>query len=99
ASDGRGASVMAPRREGEVLALRRAYDDAQVDPRTVALVEAHGTGTAVGDVVEVQALTEVFGERDGALPRCAIGTVKSMISHTIPASGVAGLIKVALALH
>jgi acyl transferase domain-containing protein/phosphopantetheinyl transferase (holo-ACP synthase) len=99
ASDGRGASVMAPRVEGEELALRRAYADAGVSPRSVGLVEAHGTGTPVGDVVEIEALTRVFGERDGELPRCAVGTVKSMISHTIPAAGVAGLIKVALALH
>jgi acyl transferase domain-containing protein/phosphopantetheinyl transferase len=98
-SDGRGASVMAPRPEGEVLALRRAYEQTGLSPSTVGLLEAHGTGTEVGDVVEVRALREVFGERDGALARCAIGTVKSMISHTIPASGVAGVIKLALALH
>jgi acyl transferase domain-containing protein/phosphopantetheinyl transferase len=98
-SDGRGASVMAPRVEGEELALRRAYADAGVSPRSVGLIEAHGTGTPVGDVVEIEALVRVFGERDGDLPPCALGTVKSMISHTIPAAGVAGLIKVALALH
>ncbi len=98
-SDGRGASVMAPRVEGEELALRRAYAQAGVSPLTIGLVEAHGTGTPVGDVVEVQALTRVFGERGEALPRCAMGSVKSMISHTIPAAGVASLIKVALALY
>ncbi|HSD81595.1 MAG TPA: polyketide synthase, partial [Solirubrobacteraceae bacterium] len=80
ASDGRGASVMAPRAEGEELALRRAYAEAGVSPRSVGLVEAHGTGTAVGDAVEVEALTRVFGERVGELPRCGLGTVKSMIS-------------------
>ncbi len=99
ASDGRGMSVMAPRVEGEELALRRAYAAAEVSPRSIGLIEAHGTGTPVGDVTEVQALTRVFGERDGELPRCALGTVKSMIGHTIPAAGVAGLIKTALALH
>ncbi len=99
ASDGRGMSVMAPRVEGEELALRRAYSAAGVDTRSVGLVEAHGTGTPVGDAVEIDALTKVFGERDGELARCALGTVKSMIGHTIPAAGVAGLIKTALALH
>ncbi len=99
ASDGRGMSVMAPRVEGEELALRRAYEAAGVAPASVSLIEAHGTGTPVGDVVEVQALTRVFGEREGGLPPCALGTVKSMIGHTIPAAGVAGLIKTALALH
>jgi acyl transferase domain-containing protein/phosphopantetheinyl transferase (holo-ACP synthase) len=99
ASDGRGVSVMAPRVDGEELALRRAYEDAAVSPSSVSLIEAHGTGTPVGDVVEIQALTRVFGERRGGLPPTAIGTVKSMISHTIPAAGVAGLIKTALALY
>ena len=98
-SDGRGMSVMAPRLEGEELALRRAYDAAGVSPASVGLLEAHGTGTPVGDVVEVHALARVFGERDGELPRCGLGTVKSMIGHTIPAAGIAGLIKTALALH
>ena len=99
ASDGRGVSVMAPRIDGEIMALRRAYEDAGVSPDTIGLVEAHGTATAVGDVVEVQALTQVFGTRNGGLPRVALGTVKSMISHTIPAAGVAGIIKTAMALH
>jgi acyl transferase domain-containing protein/phosphopantetheinyl transferase len=99
ASDGRGMSVMAPRIDGEELALRRAYAAAGVAPETIGLIEAHGTGTPVGDAVEVQALTRVFGARDGLLPRTAIGTVKSMIGHTIPAAGVAGLIKAALSLH
>lgn len=98
-SDGRGMGVMAPRLEGEELALRRAYDDAGVSPASVGLLEAHGTGTRVGDVVEVHALASVFGDRGGELPRCALGTVKSMIGHTIPAAGIAGLIKTALALH
>jgi acyl transferase domain-containing protein/phosphopantetheinyl transferase len=98
-SDGRGMSVMAPRIEGEELALQRAYAAAGVSPNSIGLIEAHGTGTPVGDVTEVQALTRVFGERHGELPQCALGTVKSMIGHTIPAAGVAGLIKTALALH
>lgn len=99
ASDGRGVAVMAPRVEGEELALRRAYEAAGVSPATVGLIEAHGTGTPVGDVVEVQALARAFGAREGALPRAAIGSVKSMISHTMPAAGVAGLIKASLALY
>jgi len=98
-SDGRGLSVTAPRVEGEILALRRAYEVADVMPDTIGLVEAHGTGTPVGDATEVQALHRVFGPPDGSPPRCALGSVKSMISHLMPAAGIAGLIKVALALH
>jgi acyl transferase domain-containing protein/phosphopantetheinyl transferase len=99
ASDGRGASVLAPRIEGEELALRRAYEQAGVDPQTVGLIEAHGTATIVGDAAELTALTNVFGERTSGLPWCALGTVKSMIGHTMPAAGVAGVIKSVLALY
>jgi acyl transferase domain-containing protein len=99
ASDGRATHVLAPRVEGEETALRRAYEPVGIDPLTVGLVEAHGTGTPVGDVVEVEALRRVFPPRHTESPRCALGSVKSMISHTVPAAGVAGLIKAALALH
>ncbi|MGA2134999.1 MAG: beta-ketoacyl synthase N-terminal-like domain-containing protein [Bryobacteraceae bacterium] len=99
ASDGRATHVLAPRLEGEELALRRAYEPAEIDPLTIGLLEAHGTGTPVGDVVEVEALRRVFPPRQTESPRCALGSVKSMISHTVPAAGVAGLIKAALALH
>ncbi len=98
ASDGRAVSVLAPRVEGEELAVRHAYDNAGVSPQTVGLIEAHGTATLVGDAVEVEALTRVFGERAGA-PSCALGSVKSMIGHTMPAAGMAAFIKTVLALH
>ncbi|MEW6380464.1 MAG: beta-ketoacyl synthase N-terminal-like domain-containing protein [bacterium] len=98
-SDGRAVSVVAPRLEGEELALRRAYENAGLSPRTIRMIEAHGVGTSVGDVIEVQAMRRVFGDRDESGPRCALGTVKSMIGHSMPAAGVAGLIKAALALY
>jgi len=99
ASDGRAVSVMAPRIEGEELALRRALDAAGVDPSTIELIEAHGTGTLAGDAAELQALSRVFGSAGATMPHCALGSVKSMIGHTMPAAGIAGVIKAALALH
>lgn len=98
-SDGRGLGPFAPRVEGEELALRRAYESAGIAPESVELIEAHGTGMPVGDLAEMQALSRVFGPRKGLLPTCAVGTVKSMIGHAMPAAGIAGLIKTALALH
>lgn len=98
ASDGRAVGVLAPRVEGEELALRRAYEAGDIDPATVGLIEAHGTGTPVGDATEVEALGRVFGERVRA-PHCALGSVKSMIGHTMPAAGMAGFIKAALSLY
>jgi phosphopantetheine--protein transferase-like protein len=99
ASDGRALGLLAPRVEGEELALRRAYEATGISPRTIELIEAHGTGTLVGDLAEIQALTRIFGPKEGEMQTCAVGTVKSMISHLIPASGIAGLIKTTLALY
>jgi len=98
-SDGRAKGLLAPRFEGEVLALKRAYASAGIDPASVGLVEAHGTGIKLGDQTEVASLTEVYGARAAKAPRVALGSVKSMISHCIPAAGSAALIKASLALH
>jgi acyl transferase domain-containing protein len=98
ASDGRALGVLAPRVEGEELAMRRAFAAAEVEPGTVGLVEAHGTGTPVGDAAEIEALRRIYGAAGAGRP-CALGSVKSMIGHAIPAAGTAGLIKAALALH
>src|SRR5579871_2353350 len=99
ASDGKALGVLAPRVEGEELAMRRAYDTAQIAPDSIGLLEAHGTGTTVGDATEIEAMLRVFGSRKGDLPSFALGSVKSMIGHCIPAAGIAGFIKAALALH
>jgi acyl transferase domain-containing protein/phosphopantetheinyl transferase len=100
ASDGKGASVMVPRVAGQLLALQRAWADAEQDPSTIGLVEAHGTATPVGDEAELTTLGRFFGgaPADGR-PRAGVGSVKSMIGHAMPAAGIAGLIKAAYALH
>ncbi len=99
-SDGRATSVAAPSPSGAALALERAYRVADISPDTVDLIEAHGTATLAGDASEIEALSRVFGPRDAAAARhCALGSVKSMIGHTMPASGIAGLIKTALAIY
>jgi polyketide-type polyunsaturated fatty acid synthase PfaA len=100
-SDGRSKSVYAPRPEGQMLALRRAYAEAGYGPETVELLEAHGTGTVAGDAAEFAALKQVFAE--AAPPDrhqwCALGSVKSQIGHTKAAAGAASLVKAVLALH
>lgn len=98
-SDGRGTGLLAPSQEGETLAIRRAYAASGVDPASVDLVEAHGTGIPLGDRTEIAALKAVFGARSTPIGVKALGSVKSMISHCIPAAGVASLIKMALSLH
>lgn len=98
-SDGRAKGLTAPRLEGELLAMRRAYRQAGLEPQDFGLIEAHGTGIPLGDQTEIQSLSQLLGERRRALPHIALGSVKSMIGHCIPAAGIAGLIKAALALH
>ena len=98
-SDGRDRSLTAPQPEGQKRALTRAYAQGGISPATVSLVEAHGTGTVAGDQAEVEALEAVFQPAGAGRQSCALGSVKSMIGHTKCAAGVAGLIKVALALH
>jgi len=99
ASDGRDRSLTAPRPEGQMRALRRAYAQARFSPATVGLVEAHGTGTVAGDGAEIKALSTVFAEHSDRRQWCAVGSVKSMIGHTKATAGVAGIVKAALALH
>ncbi len=96
ASDGAGASLMNPRPEGQVLAVRQAWRASTLDPATVGLIEAHGTATPVGDRTEVETLRRAFGDVG---PTVGLGSVKSMIGHAMPAAGAAGMAKVALAIH
>ncbi|HEY4434022.1 MAG TPA: beta-ketoacyl synthase N-terminal-like domain-containing protein, partial [Candidatus Cybelea sp.] len=97
-SDGRSLGLTAPRREGQRLALQRAYQRAGIAPAEVGLIEAHGTGTAVGDRTELAAISEHFTAAGTPPGNCAIGSVKSQIGHTKCAAGLAGVIKAALAL-
>ncbi|MFI5689517.1 beta-ketoacyl synthase N-terminal-like domain-containing protein [Streptomyces sp. NPDC051636] len=98
-SDGRFKSIYAPRREGQVAALKRAYEDAGFGPEQVGLLECHGTGTSVGDLTELTALRDVYDEATDDRQFAAVGSVKSQIGHTKAAAGAAGLIKVSLGLH
>jgi 3-oxoacyl-(acyl-carrier-protein) synthase/phosphopantetheinyl transferase/malonyl CoA-acyl carrier protein transacylase len=102
ASDGRAKSLMSPRADGQIRAIERAWRTADLDPAepgALGLVEAHGTATKAGDQTELASLSQVFGPPNGAGRDIGIGSVKSMIGHAMPAAGVAGLIKAALAVH
>ncbi len=98
-SDGKGTAIYAPAAKGQVKAYLNAYREAQIAPETIELVEAHGTGTAVGDATEITGLKEIFTPAQTNGSWCALGSVKSQIGHAKSAAGVAGLIKIALALH
>jgi amino acid adenylation domain-containing protein len=99
-NDGAGkVSMTAPSIDGqaEVIALAQALAGAA--PESIGYVEAHGTGTSLGDAIEVAALTQVFAAETARRQFCALGSLKANVGHLEAASGAAGFIKAALALH
>ncbi|GIJ63217.1 type I polyketide synthase [Virgisporangium aurantiacum] len=88
----------APSVDGQSAAIAAALGAAGVDPRTVSYIEAHGTGTALGDPIEVAALSAVYGRNTDETGWCGLGSLKSNMGHLSQAAGVAGVIKTALAL-
>ncbi len=95
-SDGRTIGLSLPSELAQAALLRSVYNGARVDPDEVAFFEMHGTGTAAGDPIEAAAVGNSLGRsRSVPLP---IGSVKTNIGHLEPASGMAGLLKAALAL-
>lgn len=88
----------APSVDGQAEAIAEAVMLAEVEPETISYIEAHGSGTALGDPIEIAALTKVFRASTEKKNFCAIGSVKTNIGHLDAAAGVAGLIKTALAL-
>src|SRR5262249_17854332 len=97
--DGRSNGLMAPNRQAQEAVLREAYRNAGISPGQVQYVEAHGTGTLLGDSIEAQALGGVLGGGREGEGRGRLGSVKSNMGHLEAAAGVAGLMKVALALQ
>ncbi|MFY1632305.1 SDR family NAD(P)-dependent oxidoreductase [Solwaraspora sp. WMMB335] len=97
--DGRTNGLTAPSGLSQQLIVAQALRNAGVDPADVDAVEAHGTGTALGDPIEVEALAEVFGPATDTSRPIALGSVKTNIGHLEAAAGIAGLIKVVLALR
>ncbi len=97
--DGRTSDFLAtPGRAGQEQLLRQAFADAAVSPADLHYIEAHGTGSRAGDPIELAALGAVLSEGRPTAARCRVGSVKTNIGHAEAAAGIAGLIKVALAL-
>ena len=97
--DGASQGLTVPSASSQEKAMRQALVRAGVAPAEVDYLEAHGTGTVVGDPIELNAASEVFGrERDADRP-LLIGSVKTNIGHLGPAAGVAGMIKTVLAMR
>ncbi|KAI1439451.1 putative polyketide synthase [Annulohypoxylon stygium] len=96
-SNGRTPGVMQPSADGQEKVMRRAYARAGLSVDDTDYVEAHGTGTAVGDPIEVDAISRVFS-RSIQRP-ILIGSVKTNLGHSEPTSGITSVIKVILAME
>lgn len=97
--DGRSSGLTVPNPDAQQDVIRRALAQAGLAPKDVGYVEAHGTGTSLGDPIELRALDTVLREsRDPAAP-LLVGSVKTNIGHLEAAAGIAGLLKVILALQ
>ncbi|WP_445629542.1 beta-ketoacyl synthase N-terminal-like domain-containing protein [Nostoc sp. DSM 114167] len=97
--DGRSNGLTAPRGIAQQSVIHQALVNAGVAPAAISYVEAHGTGTALGDPIEVNSLQSVLMSGRSPNQPCAIGSVKTNIGHLESAAGIAGLIKVVLALQ
>ncbi|MGF2325058.1 beta-ketoacyl synthase N-terminal-like domain-containing protein, partial [Acinetobacter baumannii] len=89
----------APSMSGQISCIRDALQQAQISAEEISFLEAHGTATALGDVIEIQALTSVYREQTDKTQFCALGSVKANIGHTDVTAGIAGIIKTALCLY
>ncbi len=96
---GRGNGLMAPVGALQEEVIREALSRAEIGAEAVQYVEAHGTGTALGDPIEAHALSAVLSEGYSPEHPCLIGSVKSNIGHSESAAGLAGTIKVLLAMQ
>ncbi len=103
---GTTTSLTAPNPKAQARLIVEAHRRAGIDPRSITMIECHGTGTSLGDPLEIEGLKTAFDElyRDKGLPRpalphCGLGSLKSNIGHTETCAGIAGLIKVLLAMR
>ena len=97
--DGATSGFTVPNGLAQEAVIRQALRNGGVDPASVGYVEAHGTGTSLGDPIELDALDAVLGEGRGPDQPLVVGSLKTNFGHMESAAGIAGLIKVILALQ
>ncbi|OBT75234.1 Type I Iterative Polyketide synthase (PKS) [Pseudogymnoascus sp. 05NY08] len=97
--DGKTETVTTPSQRAQEELIRACYEKAGLDPAQTAYFEAHGTGTRTGDPIEARAIASVFREHKSRTEPLLVGSVKTNVGHTETTSGLASIIKVALALE
>jgi phthiocerol/phenolphthiocerol synthesis type-I polyketide synthase C len=96
--DGASSGQTVPNGPAQQALLRQALAASRLQPSDIDYIEAHGTGTALGDPIELDALSQVFADRNDSAP-LVLGSVKTNIGHLESGSGMAGLIKTVLSLQ
>lgn len=95
----RDGLLLPPSVDGQVAVALTALEMADVEPATIGFVEGHGTATPLGDPIEIEALSRVWGKNSGRTMPCVLGAVKSGIGHLDAAAGIASFIKACLAVE
>ncbi|MFP6615743.1 MAG: polyketide synthase [Candidatus Hydrogenedentota bacterium] len=93
-----GGSLLAPMTDGQLRAMRPAYEDAGLRPQDMDHIECHATGTPIGDATEVKSLKSLWGGDHWQPKQCVLGSVKSNVGHLLTAAGSAALMKTILAM-
>lgn len=95
-NDGSGKFLLSPNPKGQRLAFERAYDLAEVLPQNTSYLECHATGTPLGDVTEMNSISDFFAQHQ---TKPLLGSVKSNMGHLLTAAGMSGLFKVLLSMQ
>ncbi|KAL9091247.1 MAG: hypothetical protein Q9159_001542 [Coniocarpon cinnabarinum] len=97
-SNGKTNGITLPSADGQEAVIRKAYARSGLNPRDTQYCECHGTGTAVGDPIEVDALSRVMGKSERPNPTL-IGSVKTNLGHSEAASAISSIMKVSMAME
>ncbi|WP_054749639.1 beta-ketoacyl synthase N-terminal-like domain-containing protein [Ruminiclostridium josui] len=97
-NDGASNGISAPNAYAQEKLIVDLWEKKKINPESISYIEAHGTGTALGDPIEIKGITNAFRRFTNKKQICAIGTAKGNIGHLVASSGLAGLIKVLMAM-
>ena len=96
-NDGRGKFLLSPNPRGQRLAFERAYQQSEITAAEIDYLECHATGTPLGDKTEFNSISDFFASEGQQAP--LLGSAKSNMGHLLTAAGMAGLLKVILAMQ